>query len=80
MMINVKRNTKFVVNVTTATVTATKRKNIIMIGVENMTTLVTNIMISIEMMTIIKSVVRRNSVIAVTDITKTKSPPSEGFV
>lgn len=74
MMINVKRYTKFVVNVTTATVTATKRKIIIMIGVEEMTTLITNFMISIEMITIIKSVVRRNSVIAVTDITKNKKP------
>lgn len=73
MMINLARNTKNVVNVT-----ATRRKSIIMIGIEKMTAMVTDFMINVEKITIIVNVVRRNSVIAVTDITK-KSPPSGGF-
>ncbi len=64
------RNTKSVVNVT---VTAIKRKSIIMIVIEKMTIMINDFMIDVEMITIIESVVRRNSVIVVIDITNTKA-------
>ncbi|GLO67121.1 hypothetical protein [Oceanobacillus kimchii] len=67
MMISVERNTKNVVNVT-----ATRKKRIIVVVLEKMTTMIIDFMIDIEMITIIESVVRRNSVIVVTDITKTE--------
>ncbi|MBT2650242.1 hypothetical protein M3E13_16485 [Oceanobacillus kimchii] len=66
-MISVERNTKNVVNVT-----ATRKKRIIVVVLEKMTTMIIDFMIDIEMITIIESVVRRNSVIVVTDITKTE--------